>query len=418
MGMYEFDPEDAERFAHQVGIPVRKHGRELIFKKCPYCGAYSKDKDKFSINLATGQFQCFRASCHAKGNMITLSKDFNFCLGNDADEYYREIRKFKNITKHEKPIPKPAAVAYMESRGISEEITNRYNLTVQREHENVLVFPFYDEKDQLRFVKYRKIDFDKEKDSTKEWCEADCKTILFGMNHCNPENDTLVITEGQIDSLSLAEAGIENAVSVPTGARGFTWVPHCWDFLKKFKTLIVFGDYEKDHMTLLEELAQRFGGTVKHVRTEDYLGCKDANEILLKHGKEALAKAVEEAVPIQHPKIMSLADVERVELGKLEKFPTGLQTLDRILGGFYFGQLILLTGERGEGKSTLASQFGTFAVSAGYNVFFYSGELMNWYFKAWFDAQVAGGDHINRMVSRTGFVSFSVDAQVLPAMVG
>lgn len=79
-----------------------------------------------------------------------------------------------------------------------------------------------------------------------------------------------LIAEGQIDSLSLAEAGVENAVSVPTGAKGFTWVPHCWDFLKQFKTLIVFGDYEHEHMTLLDELSQRFDGTVKHVHAEDY----------------------------------------------------------------------------------------------------------------------------------------------------
>ena len=52
---------------------------------------------------------------------------------------------------------------------------------------------------------------------------------------------------------------------------------------------------------------------------------------------------------------MSLANVSRVDLSAMEKFSSGLPTLDRILGGFYFGQLILLTGERGEGKSTLAS---------------------------------------------------------------
>ena len=70
------------------------------------------------------------------------------------------------------------------------------------------------------------------------------------MNHCNPDNPTLVLTEGQIDSLSVAEAGIENAVSVPTGAKGFTWIPYCWDFLSQFKTLVVFGDCEerKDHI--------------------------------------------------------------------------------------------------------------------------------------------------------------------------
>lgn len=117
MALYEFNPDDADRFALQVGIPARKHGRELIFKKCPYCRAYSRDKDKFSINLTTGQFQCFRASCQAKGNMITLAKDFNFSLGNEADEYYRGIRKFKNISGRKKSTSKPAVVAFMEKRG-------------------------------------------------------------------------------------------------------------------------------------------------------------------------------------------------------------------------------------------------------------------------------------------------------------
>ena len=87
------------------------------------------------------------------------------------------------------------------------------------------------------------------------------------MDKCNPEaNDTLVMTEGQIDSLSCAEAGIPNAVSVPTGAQGFTWVPYCWDFLGKFKTLIVFGDHEKGHITLIAEMQTIFHGKVKHVR--------------------------------------------------------------------------------------------------------------------------------------------------------
>ena len=37
MAMYEFTPDDADRFAMQIGIPVRRDVRELIFKKCPYC---------------------------------------------------------------------------------------------------------------------------------------------------------------------------------------------------------------------------------------------------------------------------------------------------------------------------------------------------------------------------------------------
>ena len=416
MGLYNFEASDAERFAKHVGIPARKHRGELIFKKCPYCGNFSKDKEKFSINLETGQFHCFRAKCNAKGNMITLHKDFNFSLGSEIDEYLRFKGRFRSFPQRENPTTRPEAVVYMESRGISEKVTESYHITVQRDHANILVFPFYDEKGTLMFVKYRKTDFDKEKDKNKEWCEKDGTTILFGMDHCNSINDTLVITEGQIDSLSLVEAGIENAVSVPTGADGFTWVPHCWDFLMQFNTIIVFGDHEKGRITLLDELYHRFEGSVKHIRPEDYKGCKDANEILQKYGKEALITAVGNAIPKAHPGIISMADIEKVDLSTRERFTSGLRSLDRILGGFYFGQLIVLTGERGDGKSTLASQFGTIALREGYNIFMYSGELPNFQLREWFDRQVVGAKHINRIVSDNGHVEYSVDEAVIPAI--
>lgn len=395
MGIYQFREDDARRFALEVGIRTRQRGDELHFMECPYCREKTDQKNSFAINLKTGQFKCLRASCGAHGNMITLAKDFNFSLGHDADEYYSHRKQYRDLKKYPRPITRDPAVAYMESRGISREITEKYSLTTQADHDNILVFPFFDDAGDMQFVKYRKTDFDKEKDKNKEWCESNCKPILFGMDRCDSENKTLVITEGQIDSLSVAESGIANAVSVPTGAKGFTWIPYCWDFMNRFDTLIVFGDYEKGKISLLEELSSRFSGTVKHVRPEDYRDCKDANDLLRKYGKDAVRAAVQNAVPIEDWRIKPLEEVERVNLSELENFKTGIHTLDLKLGGMYMGQLVVLTGERGEGKSTFASQLAARAVQAGYGVFFYSGELMDWYFKAWFDSQVAGPCYIN-----------------------
>lgn len=417
MSLYEFQPEDANRFSREQGIQTRVRGNELQFKVCPYCfGGQHKDAYTFSINLKTGLHNCQRSSCGVRGNMIKLSRDFNFSLGTDVDEYYEQRRRFKNIHRKARPITKPAAVAYMESRGISEAVCKEYNITTQKEHDNILVFPFYDENDILQFAKYRKTDFDKSKDKNKEWCEASCKPILFGMNHTDPENKTLVMTEGQIDSLSCAEAGVKNAVSVPTGAKGFTWVPYCWDFLSRFDTLIVFGDHEHDHITLLDEMNKRFHGTVKHVREQDYLGCKDANEILMKHGAKAVADAVQNAIPVENPRIRKLSEVERVDITQRPKITTGFSRLDAILGGFFFGQLVILTGERGEGKSTLASQFGTMAMAADCPVMFYSGELEDWYFREWIDRQVAGNKNIKESVSSFNFTNYSVNESCIPAI--
>ena len=118
------------------------------------------------------------------------------------------------------------------------------------------------------------------------------------MMQCNQENKTLIMTEGQIDSMSVAEAGYENAVSVPMGKNGFTWVPHCWDWLQGFDKLIMFGDFERGSMTLLQDMKARFHGSVWHVRPEDYRDCKDANEILFFHGAEALKATLDSAQPV------------------------------------------------------------------------------------------------------------------------
>ena len=414
MSIYEFNPSDAERFAAEKGIHAVRRGDELQFRYCPYCRGKTDDKNTFAINLRTGQFKCLRATCGAHGNMITLARDFNFSLGTDVDEYFNQRRSFRNLTKYPRPTVREPAVIYLESRGISKDVTERYSITTQKDHDNILTFPFFDENGLLQFVKYRKTDFDKEKDKNKEWCEKNCKPILFGMDCCDLNNKTLVLTEGQIDSLSVTEAGIENAVSVPTGAKGFTWVPYCWDFLGKFDTLIVFGDHENGKITLLEEMQSRFHGTVKHVRPEDYKDCKDANDLLRKYGKEAVKAAVQNAIPVRNARIKPLEEVKKVDLSQMEKFKTGIPMLDRKLGGLYMGQLIILTGERGEGKSTFASQIATRAIQAGYGVFFYSGELRDFYFSAWFDQQIAGPDYVNARQEDGGDKEYSVRGECLP----
>ena len=305
MGIYEFKEEDAFNFARHVGAQTKVSGNEIQFKYCPYCKGRSTNSTKrdvftFAINLKTGQFKCLRASCGAHGNMYTLSKDFDFSLGTEIDEYINRRKRYRDLTRYPRPEVRTPAIEYMESRGISKAITERYGITTQKDRDNILVFPFFDEHNKMQFVKYRKTDFDKTKDKNKEWCEANCRPILFGMDQCDAtKSDTLILTEGQIDSLSVAEAGLPNAVSVPTGAKGFTWVPYCWDFLTQFKTLVVFGDCENGKITLLDEMAGRFPGTVKHIRMDDYHGHKDANEMTdadineIKAAKEKLEQSAQ-----------------------------------------------------------------------------------------------------------------------------
>lgn len=391
---YIFKEDDAFSFMRYVNCVGHKRGNELVFVYCPYCNS-KKDKGTFSINLQTGQFQCKRSKCGAQGNMLTLSKDFNFSLGGDVDAHYN-LRgcndKYKKYKKVDVPKSMPAAVTYLQSRGISEATANKYGVTIHKDKPNILIFPFFDSDGNLVCIKNRKTDFDKSRDKCKEWFEKDNKPILFGIKQCNLDNKTLVITEGQIDSLSLAEAGIENAVSVPNGCKAFTWIPHCWDFVNKFDEIIVFGDCENGGITLVDEISRRFNRLkVKVVQEADYLGCKDANEILQKHGKYKLMDAVKNARLLATSSIISMADVESVDLDRLESFKTRFREIDSLFGdGIPFGSLVVLKGKRGDGKSTFASQLYAECLDQGYKCFMYSGELANTMAKKWLDSQLTG----------------------------
>lgn len=392
--MYEYKESDVFGLASFIGAEVREKGNELFFKYCPHCNGGGHDKETFSVNLGTGAFKCFRSSCDYHGHFVELARDVGYRLENG------EVKQYKKLPQ-KKIESKPKAIEHLEKRGISAEVCKRYKITTQKNNENILVFPFYDEQNVLQFVKYRKTDFDKSRDNNKEWCEKDTKPILFGMAQCK-NFDRLVITEGQIDSLSLAECGIDNAVSVPTGAMGFTWLTNCWDWICNFKEVVVFGDYEKGKITLIETLEKRLKTVVKCVRPEDYLCEKDANDILRKYGKDAILRAVQNAEVRDVKYVKRLANVESKNLKDLSKIETGIQSLDRVCGGLLLGHVVLLSGKRGEGKSTLMSQIVAEALEQNNSVFVYSGELPNYHFKNWLDMQIAGIKHIEKETNKYG----------------
>ena len=381
---YIFKQSDVLDFANSIGADTRQKGNELFFKLCPMCKGGGSDKDTFSVNLETGAFKCFRASCNYHGHFVELARDFNYPLDFGEPRVYRKLPQ--------KPIEvKPSAVAYMEKRGISRGVTERYKITARTDNPDILVFPFYDENNVLQFIKYRNSKYSGT--GNKEWCEKDTKPILFGMAQC-VDYGTLIITEGQIDSLTVAECGFDNAVSVPTGALGFTWLTSCWDWITQFRDVIVFGDYEKGKMTLLETLQNRLPQKVMAVRTQDYLGEKDANDILLKYGKQAIRTAVENAEVPKLSNVKDLSTVRSVDINQLPKIKTNIKEIDRVVGGLIVGQVILLTGKRGEGKSTFMSQLVCEALEQNYNTFIYSGELADFHFKRWLNFQLAGAENV------------------------
>ena len=419
MALYDFEVTDAERFAREQGIRTYQRGGELVFQYCPYCrGGKHRDKDTFAIGINNGAFNCKRTDCNMTGNMITLARDFDFRLS-DAVTRYFNMGEYKNAFKPytwKEEKPKDAAVEYLKSRGISEKVCKDYDISIKNDNQT-LIIPFRDENGEIWTIKYRNINYIKGKSKgSKEWFHvryiknekgenvadphAKNKPILFGMFQCE-DFSRLIITEGQMDSMSCTTAGLKNAVSVPTGQGGVTWIPYCYDWMNKFQEIVVFGDKEDEKITLTDMIKNRFPKKcVKVVRLEDYKDCKDANDLLRKYGKQAVIDAVNNAETTVSKYVIKLSEVKYVDHDKLFRIKTGSNKLDSILdGGFYGGQLIILSGKCGNGKSTMASQFAVDAVAQGNSVFLYSGELANTMVKDWIETQIYGRSKLTKMQS-------------------
>ena len=423
--------DEIHSFVSHVGASARQDGREMKFAFCPFCnGGKHKDKNTFSINIDSGAFICHRASCGEKGSFVELAKKFNFPITfeDERDSYICKKSLSHNYSsstpthipqKHNNLVPEnpndcfsqvwdessatplsDEIIQYFASRSISAQTLANYRIESGDSPKTIRWNFFEPTGKSVELVKFRRIDFNPENHNAKEICMKNCRQILFGMDLCKPEYGPLIITEGQIDALSLAEAGIHNAVSVPIGKSGDKWIGNCYEFIAQFPEIIIFGDCERNsegvpHISLVDHVENRVDIPIKVVHVEDYRGCKDANELLIEHGKNAILNACLNARPLTISNSCDIADIEDIDLESIPHFETGIPALDKKIRGFYPGQLVLLTGKTGEGKSTFASQILCDILEQDVKCLVYSGESIPGYVKNVLYSQLAGSSPTN-----------------------
>ena len=181
--------------------------------------------------------------------------------------------------------------------------------------------------------------------------------------------DFCVITEGEMDVLALHEAGIKNSISVPNGAtlnsNNLDYLDNCIDYFDKKEKVILAVDSDEAGQALQQELIRRLGAEVCFLAS--FGDCKDANEYLIKHGKEKLSECILQARPVPLENVTTFKDIETeitdfVENGFKPGFQIGLQNFDNIFST-YTGQFITVTGIPSSGKSDFVDQ-----MVMGYNL--------------------------------------------------
>jgi twinkle protein len=320
-----------------------------IDTECPWCSAQRRKKHArcLSVNLDRGVYLCHH--CGVSGGLAEGHREA-------AEAHWRKpiYRKPDAVPESELPA---VTFEWFLSRGIGRDVVIRNRIgrrevyMPQLEDRAVcVVFPYY-RGEELVNAKYR--------DAHKNFrMEAGAERILYGYNDLD---DVTVICEGEIDKLSIETAGFRNSVSVPDGAPA----PSAKNYASKFTFLdddrvaavrewVIAVDNDEPGTRLEQELVRRFG-IEKCRRAVWPEGCKDANDVLVKHGAARLRTCIESAEPFPIGGIVRAADLSR-ELDELydSGVQRGLSTGWRSLDEFYTvraGELTVVSGVPNSGKS-------------------------------------------------------------------
>ena len=255
---------------------------------------------------------------------------------------------------------------WFESRGISQKTLDDLMVTEGTEFmpqtgksENTIQFN-YIMGDQLINVKYR--------DGRKNFkLYKGAEKVFYNINSI-VGYDNCVITEGEMDVLALHEAGVTNVISVPNGAtlnsNNLDYLDNCIDYFEDKDKIILAVDDDEPGQALQQELIRRLGAEVCFLCT--FEDCKDANDYLIKYGKEKLAKRIQDAKPVPLENVKTFKDIEDeitdfVRNGFKPGFQIGLPNFDDIFST-YTGQFITVTGIPSSGKSDFVDQ-----MVVGYN---------------------------------------------------
>ncbi|KAF6176927.1 hypothetical protein GIB67_027727 [Kingdonia uniflora] len=270
---------------------------------CPECGGGDSLEKSFSLFINPvgdlAMWQCFREECGRRGHVRSALYDQFECTP--------DVEPIRYITEESiglEPLCEEL-IAYFSKRMITRE-TLRRNAVMQKAGKQLTIAFTYRRNGVLTSCKYRQINkrFRQERGTEK---------ILYGLDDIKQAID-IIIVEGEMDKLSMEEAGFCNCVSVPDGAptkvstkdllcaeqdTGFQYLWNCKEYFEKASRIILATDADPPGQVLAEELARRLGRErcwrVKWPKKNEVDVCKDANEVLMYLGHHALRTMIDEA---------------------------------------------------------------------------------------------------------------------------
>lgn len=326
------------------GIDVPYDVTGEIRTLCPECSPHRKKSSEKCLAVNTEKGTWF---CHHCGHSGGFKKD----VRQDPEPILIKP-PFKKTEIPQKVID------WFQKRGIPEYIlaANQIGHGKSFKDKNGIQFPYIKSGAAVN-IKHRSHDKDFRQEKNAEKC-------LYRFDEiAKCKGDTLVITEGEMDALSFQTAGFEMVTSIPDGAPSsnaqsfrlkFDFMKSAEQIFQHYKKIILAVDNDAPGKLCEQELARRIGAE-KCFRVKYPAGCKDANDVLVKRGKEAVINLVKTVTPYPVEGLLSPSDYERevfnlYDMGPNRGVSTGWKNLDE----FYTiktGEMTIVTGIPGSGKS-------------------------------------------------------------------
>lgn len=375
------------------GIVLRNYSPgQYTHLSCPQCQGGNNNDHDLTVNITTdgqsAQWLCFRASCGFKGGVTVGSSPAPAKL--QTGDSRKDSRKM-DATAPEYVLPKPSwrplgpeALEFFRQRGISAATLERNGVMEESlrwsaagQPSTTIAFP-YKRGEQLLNIKYRSLD----KKAFRQVKGAE--KVLFGLNDIAgmPE---IIIVEGEMDKLALEEAGFRNVVSVPDGAPQraktgalpppdqdvkYSYLWNCRGELDQAARIVIATDNDAPGQALAEELSRRLGRErCWRVRwpgagaapAEDGMVDpgfrKDANQVLMDDGAEALQACIDTAEPYPIRGLFRFSDFwDEIKAyhGMQQTSDIAVSTGWKSVDEFYRivpGELTIITGVPNSGKS-------------------------------------------------------------------
>lgn len=240
----------------------------------------------------------------------------------------------------------------LSKRGITEETCRKYGYQVgEHKGKPCHIAPYYDSQGHLvaQKVRYQNKDFRTLGDISQAG--------LFGSHIGWKSKRRIVITEGEIDALSMAQVqGCDwPCVSIPNGAEGAPKaIAKNLDWLNEFKEIVLMFDQDEPGRAAAVKCAEVLGPGRAFIAN---LPLKDANEMLVAGRTDELIKQMWEAKPWRPDGIVTAASLKEevmrpIEIGQ----PWPWEALTEATFGRRLGEIYTLGAGTGIGKTDVFTQ--------------------------------------------------------------